>query len=35
MWQMILGAVLLLVILFARGGIWGLVAGRLQRRGVA
>ena len=35
MWQMILGAVLLLVILFARGGIWGLVADRLRRRGVA
>jgi branched-chain amino acid transport system permease protein len=35
MWQMILGAVLLLVILFARGGIWGLLALRLQRKGVA
>lgn len=35
MWQMILGAVLLLVILFARGGIWGLVAARLERRGEA
>lgn len=35
MWQMILGAVLLLVILFARGGIWGLVAGRLRRGGAA
>jgi branched-chain amino acid transport system permease protein len=31
MWQMILGTVLLLVILFARGGIWGLVAARLRR----
>jgi branched-chain amino acid transport system permease protein len=35
MWQMILGAVLLLVILFARGGLWGLLASRLQRRGAA
>ncbi len=34
-WQMILGAVLLLVILFARGGIWGLVALRLQGRRAA
>jgi branched-chain amino acid transport system permease protein len=32
MWQMILGAVLLLVILFARGGIWGMIAPRLRRR---
>jgi branched-chain amino acid transport system permease protein len=32
MWQMILGSVLLLVIIFARGGIWGLLALRLQRR---
>jgi branched-chain amino acid transport system permease protein len=31
MWQMILGAVLLLVILFARGGIWGMIAPRLRR----
>jgi branched-chain amino acid transport system permease protein len=30
MWQMILGTVLLLVILFARGGIWGLVSARLR-----
>jgi branched-chain amino acid transport system permease protein len=35
MWQMILGAVLLLVILFARGGIWGLLSMRLRRKGVA
>ncbi|MGG5822471.1 branched-chain amino acid ABC transporter permease [Falsiroseomonas sp. HW251] len=35
MWQMILGTVLLLVILFARGGIWGLISGRLQRRRMA
>jgi len=34
-WQMILGAVLLLVILFARGGLWGMVAARLPRRGRA
>ncbi len=34
-WQMILGAVLLLVILFAPGGIWGLIAGRLAKRGAA
>jgi branched-chain amino acid transport system permease protein len=31
-WQMILGAVLLLVILFAPGGLWGMLAGRLGRR---
>jgi branched-chain amino acid transport system permease protein len=35
MWQMILGTVLLLVILFARGGIWGLVSSHLQRRRAA
>jgi branched-chain amino acid transport system permease protein len=35
MWQMILGTVLLLVILFARGGIWGLVSARLARRRAA
>lgn len=35
MWQMILGTVLLLVILFARGGIWGLISVRLQRRRAA
>ncbi len=35
MWQMILGAVLLLVILFARGGIWGMLSSRLQRGRVA
>lgn len=34
-WQMILGTVLLLVILFARGGIWGLVASWLGRRRAA
>jgi branched-chain amino acid transport system permease protein len=31
-WQMILGAVLLLVILFAPGGLWGMLAGRLRGR---
>lgn len=31
-WQMILGAVLLLVILFAPGGLWGMLAGALRRR---
>ncbi|TPG59710.1 branched-chain amino acid ABC transporter permease [Roseomonas nepalensis] len=34
-WGMILGAVLLLVILFARGGLWGIVAARLGRRRAA
>ena len=31
-WQMILGAVLLLVILFAPGGLWGVASGLLGRR---
>jgi len=31
-WQMILGGVLLLVILFAPGGLWGILAGRLKVR---
>jgi len=31
-WQMILGAVLLLVILFAPGGLWGVIAGMLRAR---
>lgn len=31
-WQMILGAVLLLVILFAPGGLWGMASGLLGRR---
>jgi len=31
-WQMILGGVLLAVILFAPGGLWGLVQGALRRR---
>jgi branched-chain amino acid transport system permease protein len=31
-WQMILGAVLLLVILFAPGGLWGMIAGALRKR---
>lgn len=31
-WQMILGAVLLLVILFAPGGLWGMLSGRLRGR---
>jgi hypothetical protein len=31
-WQMILGGVLLLVILFAPGGLWGIIAGRLKAR---
>ena len=31
-WQMILGGVLLLVILFAPGGLWGIIAGRLKVR---
>lgn len=31
-WQAILGAVLLLVILFAPGGLWGMIAGLLGRR---
>lgn len=30
-WQMILGIVLLLVILFAPGGLWGILANRLRR----
>ena len=30
-WQMILGAVLLAVILFAPGGLWGMIAGRLRK----
>ncbi|MDO9707296.1 branched-chain amino acid ABC transporter permease [Paracraurococcus lichenis] len=30
-WQMILGAVLLLVILFAPGGIWGMLTSRMRR----
>lgn len=34
-WQMILGTVLLLVILFAPGGLWGMIAGRLRGRGAA
>jgi len=34
-WQMILGAVLLLVILFAPGGLWGIAVARLQRRPAA
>ena len=34
-WQMILGAVLLLVILFAPGGLWGMIAGMLRRRRAA
>lgn len=31
-WQMILGAVLLAVILFAPGGLWGMIQGALRRR---
>ncbi|HYZ33675.1 MAG TPA: branched-chain amino acid ABC transporter permease, partial [Crenalkalicoccus sp.] len=31
-WQMILGAVLLLVILFAPGGLWGMITAALKRR---
>ncbi|MBY0333170.1 MAG: branched-chain amino acid ABC transporter permease [Acetobacteraceae bacterium] len=31
-WQMILGGVLLAVILFAPGGLWGMIAGLLRRR---
>ncbi len=31
MWQMILGAVLLLVILFAPGGLWGVAAAAMRR----
>jgi branched-chain amino acid transport system permease protein len=31
-WQAILGAVLLLVILFAPGGLWGMIVGLLGRR---
>jgi branched-chain amino acid transport system permease protein len=31
-WQMILGGVLLLVILFAPGGLWGVIAAALARR---
>lgn len=31
-WQAILGAVLLLVILFAPGGLWGMLAGLFRRR---
>jgi branched-chain amino acid transport system permease protein len=31
-WQMILGAVLLAVILFAPGGLWGMISTRLGRR---
>jgi branched-chain amino acid transport system permease protein len=31
-WQLILGSVLLLVILFAPGGLWGVLAGLLRRR---
>jgi len=31
-WQAILGAVLLLVILFAPGGLWGMIAGLFRRR---
>ncbi len=31
-WQLILGAVLLVVILFAPGGLWGLIAAALPRR---
>jgi branched-chain amino acid transport system permease protein len=34
-WQMILGAVLLLVILFAPGGLWAMIARLLGRRGAA
>lgn len=34
-WQMILGAVLLLVILFAPGGLWGVISGFIRRRGAA
>jgi branched-chain amino acid transport system permease protein len=32
-WQMILGGVLLAVILFAPGGVWGLLSSRWKRRG--
>jgi branched-chain amino acid transport system permease protein len=31
-WQMILGGVLLLVILFAPGGLWGILSSRLRAR---
>ncbi len=31
-WQMILGTVLLLVILFAPGGLWGILSGALRKR---
>ena len=34
-WQMILGSVLLLVILFAPGGLWGMAARLLRKRGAA
>lgn len=34
-WQMILGSVLLLVILFAPGGLWGMIAGRFRKGGAA
>lgn len=34
-WQMILGGVLLLVILFAPGGLWGILASRFRRGGAA
>jgi branched-chain amino acid transport system permease protein len=32
-WQMILGGVLLLVILFAPGGVWGILSSKLKGRG--
>jgi ABC-type branched-subunit amino acid transport system permease subunit len=32
-WQMILGSVLLLVILFAPGGLWGMAARAIGARG--
>ena len=34
-WQMILGSVLLLVILFAPGGLWGMLASRFRKGGTA
>lgn len=34
-WQMILGGVLLAVILFAPGGLWGMIAAALRRRAAA
>jgi branched-chain amino acid transport system permease protein len=35
MWQLVLGCVLLLVVLFAPGGLWGMIETLLRRRGTA